>query len=119
MTRRCGRLRKLVHDRFARQAVKAVALDAFRLQFPGHREHTSNIRQADVKSGVEARHLRQAGKILLRAADHRQRRRRMQRREGASRFELPQNRSIDAAMPAKLRPAVHDAMPDRVRCRQV
>jgi hypothetical protein len=46
--------RQLAHDRFARQAVKPVALDTVRLQFLGDRQDTRNLRQAGVKGGVEA-----------------------------------------------------------------
>ena len=82
-------VRKLMHDRFARKAVKPVALDTLRLQFPGDRKDPCDVRQFGVKGGVEARRLRKSGKMLLREADDRQSRWNMQRREGGRRFELP------------------------------
>ena len=65
-------VRKLTHDRFARKAVKPVALDALRLQFLGDRKYTRDLRHFGVKGGVEARHLRKPGKMLLCEADDRQ-----------------------------------------------
>ena len=118
MIRRSGRSSaELMHDRFARKAVKPVALDTLRSQFLGDRKHPRDIRQVGVKRGVETRHLRKAGKMLLRKADDRQRRRHMQRREGGGGLELPQDRVIDEAMLPKLRSAMHDAMPDGGRRR--
>ena len=118
MTTRSGRVvRKLMHDRFVREAVKSVALDALRLQFPGDRKDPRDVRQFGVKGGIEARHLRKPGKMLLREADDRQRRRSMQRRKGGSGFKLPQDRFVDEAVLPQLRPAMHDAMPDGDRCR--
>jgi hypothetical protein len=60
---------KLTHDRFARKAVKSVALNSLRLQFLGNREHPRDGRQFGVKCGVETRRLRKSRKMLLRKAD--------------------------------------------------
>ena len=81
-------VRKLMHDRFARKAVKSVALNSLRLQFLGNRKHPRDRRQFGVKGGVETRRLRKPRKMLLREADDRQSRWNMQRREGGRRFEL-------------------------------
>jgi hypothetical protein len=62
---------KLMHDRFARKAVKPVALDTLTLQFFGDRKDTCDLRQLGVKGGVETRHLRNPGKMLLCEADDR------------------------------------------------
>ena len=99
--------------------MKPVALDALRLQFLGDRKDARDLRQSGVKGGVETRHLRKAGKMLLREADDRQSRRSMQRREGGCRLKLPQDRIVDQAMLAQLRSAMHDAMPDGGRRRHV
>ena len=118
MIRRSGEIvRKLAHDRFARQAVKPVALDTLRLQFLGDRKDARDLRQFGMKGGVETSHLRQPGKMLLREADDRQRRRDMQRREGGCGLKLPQDRIIDEAMLPQLRSAMHDSMPDGGRRR--
>ena len=96
MTRRFGRAAgQLVHDRFARQAVKSVALEylasATRAEWPA----CGDLRHLGVKSRVEARHLRNAGKVLLGEADDGQRRRHMQRREsGAASSSRSTNSSI-------------------------
>ena len=37
-------VRQLAHDRFARQAVKPVALDTLRSQFLGNRQDARNVR---------------------------------------------------------------------------
>ena len=81
-------VRKLMHDRFTRKAVKSVTLNSFRLQFLGNWKHPRDLRQFGVKGGVETRGLRKPPKMLLREADHRQSRWNMQRREGGCRLEL-------------------------------
>jgi hypothetical protein len=108
---------KLVQDRFARKPVKPVALDALRLQFPGNRKDTCDLRHFGVKGGIETSHLRKSRKMVLGEADDRQRRRNMQRRKGDGSLKLPQHRVINNAMLPKLRSAMHDSMPDRARCR--
>ena len=75
---------KLAHDRFARQPVKSVALDAFGLQFLGDRQDPRDVGQFGVKGGVEARRLRQPREMLSCETDDRQGGRRMQRRETQS-----------------------------------
>ena len=82
------------------------------LQFLGDRQDPCNLGQPGVKGGVEARDLRQPGKVFLCEADYRQRRRRMQRRESCCSFKLLQDRIINQAMLAELWPAMHDAMSD-------
>jgi hypothetical protein len=62
---------KLVHDLFARKAMKPVALDTLQLQFLGDRKNTCDLRQFGMKGGVETRHLRKPGKMLLCEADDR------------------------------------------------
>jgi hypothetical protein len=52
-------------------------------------------------------------------ADDRQRRRRMQRREGGRSFKVAQDRIVDNAMLPQRRSAMHDSMPDRGRCRHL
>ena len=80
-------------------------------------ESSSSHADQRVKGGVEARHLRKPGKVLLCEADHRQSSWRMQRREGGSSFKLPYDRIINEAMLPELRSAMHDSMPDGGRCR--
>ena len=89
---------KLVQDRFARKAVKPVALDALRSQFLGDRKNARHVRLFGVKRGVETRHLRKVGKMLPREADDRQSRRNMQRREGGGSLKVSQDRIIDEAV---------------------
>ena len=109
---------KLVHDRFAREAVEPVALDALRPQFPGDRKDARDRRQSGVKRGVETRHLRKPGKMHFREADDRQSWWNMQRCEGRRRLKLPQDLIVNAAMLPELRPAMHNAMPDGRRRRE-
>src|SRR5271168_1646077 len=111
-------LRELAHDRFAGKAVKPVALDTFKSQFPGDWKNTRDLRKAGVKRGVETRHLGKPGKMLLCEADGRQSRWNMQRREGAGGLELLQDRIIDETVLPKLRSAMHDSMPDSRRRRR-
>src|SRR6202040_4328976 len=99
-------------DRFAGKAVKAVALDTLRLQIFGDRKHTRDIGHSGVKCGVETRRLWKPGKMLLGEADDRQSRRRVQRREGGSSFQLPQHRLVNQAMLPQLRSAMHDSVSD-------
>ena len=103
---------KLMHDRFAGQAVKPVAMNTLRLQCFGDRKHTSDLGHFGVKCGVETCRLRKAGKMLLGEADHRQSRRRVQRCEGGSGFQQPQHRLINQAMLPQLRPTMYDPVPD-------
>ena len=62
-------LSKLAHDRFTREAVEAVALDALYLQFLVDRKHACHFRQIGMKGGVETCHLRKPGKKFLREPD--------------------------------------------------
>ena len=62
---------KLMHNRFARKAVKSVPLNSFRLQFLGDWKHPRDRRQSGVKGRVEARRLRKPGEMLLCEADDR------------------------------------------------
>ena len=81
-------VRNLIHDRFTRKAVKSVTLNPFRLQFLRDRKETRDRRQFGMEGRVETRRLRKSRKMLLCAADDRQSRWNMQRREGGCRFEL-------------------------------
>ena len=68
-----------------------------------------------MKRRIETGHLRHPWEVLSREADDRQRRGNVQGREGGCRFELAHHGIVDQAMAAKVRPAVHHAMPDRGR----
>src|SRR3984893_16323821 len=108
---------KLMDDRFAGKAVKAVALDPLRLEFLGDRKHTRDIGHSGVKCGVEKCNLWKPRKMLLGEADDRQSRRRMQRREGGSSFQLQQHRLVNQAMLLELRSAMDDSVSDGGRRR--
>src|SRR5271170_4652976 len=99
-------VRKLMHDRFTRKAVKSVALNSLRLQFLRDRKDTCDLRQFGVKGGVETRSLREPPKMLLCEADDRQSRGNMQRRECGRRFELRYDRIVNEAMLPEPRPTM-------------
>ena len=110
---------QLMHDRFAGEAVKPVALDPLRSKCTRDRQHARELGHSGVKARVETCDLRQSGKMCLRGADHRQRRRRVQRRKYCCRFQVLKDGVIDDAMATKLRAAMYDTMTDGVRRRQV
>src|ERR1700733_6624688 len=101
-----------MHNRFAREAVKSVALNSFRLQFPGNGKYPRDRRQSGVKGGVKTRYLRKPRKMLLCEADDRQSRWNMQRREGGRRFELRQDRIVNEAMLPEFWAAMDNSMSD-------
>ena len=116
MISRSGRLvSELAHDRFARKAMKSIALDAVRSQFQRDRQRARDIRHPSVKCRIEAGDLWQLREVLLRESNDRQRRRIVQWRKGGGRFDLPQHGVVDQAMAAKIWPTVHHAMSDRGR----
>src|SRR5580704_9050704 len=78
-------VRKLMHDRFTRKAVKSVTLNSFRLQFLRDRKETRDRRQFGMEGRVKTRHLRKPRKMLLCEAYDRQSRWNMQRCEGGRR----------------------------------
>ena len=89
-------------------------MNAFRLQVHRDGRDINHIGQADMKPGVETGDLGNVGTVRVRRTDERQRRRRVQRREGRGGFKWAQHRSVDSAMLAQCWPAMHDAVPDGV-----
>ena len=97
--------------------MKAVALNASRLKFPGERKHARALRHFCVERGIKTCRLRKPGKMLLGEADDGQGWWRMQRCKGGGRLKLLQHCSIDQAMLPQLWSAMHDSMPDGIRRR--
>jgi hypothetical protein len=96
--------------------VKPVALDPFCSQRVGNRQHACDVRHMCMKARVETRDLRQAGKMCRGKSDDRQSRWHVQWGKGYGRVELIEDRLIDDAVVLELRAAVHDTMPDALRC---
>ena len=92
--------------------MKAIAPNAFRPQRARNRQDTCNQRHMRVKTGVKTRDLHETWKMRLREPDDGQCGRHVQRREDGGGLQFGENRVIDAAMLHKLRPAMHDAMPN-------
>jgi hypothetical protein len=106
-----SRWRQLLHDGFARQAVEAVATQALHAQGWGQWQRAGPRGHVGVELRVEASDLVQPRVQRLRAANHRQHGRRMQRRERLCCLQPLQDCGVDAAMLAQHRPAVHHAVP--------
>ena len=85
--------RQRTGDVFVRQAVKAVAPHAFLIQRVGDGETVGHRGMAAMERGVEARYLRHAGKPLGQRAQHRHRRRVVQRRQRIQRLDPRQRRA--------------------------
>jgi hypothetical protein len=107
---------ELMHDGFTRQAVKAIALNSLGAQRARQGQHAGDVGHPGMESGVEARCLGQAGEVRHRLVDGDQRGGRVQRGERSGSFQALQHDLIDPAVFAQTRPAVHDAVPDRLRC---
>ena len=107
---------KLTHNRLAGEAVKPVALDPFRSQRVGNRQHACDVRHVCMKAGVETRDLRQGGEMCLGKSDDRQGRWHVQWGKDYGRVELIEDRIIDDAVVPELRSPVHDTMPDALWC---
>ena len=103
-------VRELIHDRCARQTMKAVTLHTLQLQLSGNRQDSGNLWQIGVKGRVETGDMRQPRKRFMGKLDQRQRLRHMERRERGAALKLLQHRMIEHTVLAEPRPPMHDAM---------
>ena len=103
-------LRKLGADRFIRQAVKTIALDARIVQRLPQRKTLVHRRHAAVKGGIETRHLRHARKGCARGAHAGQVVPLVQWGQRAQCSDAGQDRVADERWAIESRAAVHDAV---------
>src|SRR5439155_22453823 len=109
---RCVDRWQFARDEFVRQPMETVTSYAALMELEWQRERLCQRPLRPVKRRIEARDLRQRGRLLRDRAYRRQIVRLMQRRQGDQPLQLAQNLIVDAHRPFEPNPAMNDTMAD-------